>query len=337
MTRHVGRHRKPSTVRTTALRTAAAGIVIAAPTLALTGTANAASDATWDRVAQCESGGDWSINTGNGYEGGLQFSPSTWRAYGGEQYAAHAYNASREQQIAIAERVLQGQGWGAWTCAGMVGASGGVDLRDVSSPAPKAAAPKGAAIGQITSVHTGYTSVHVLGWAEDASNTSSHNKVQLLVDGKVAWTGHPANATATHGSHGFNVNLTNLKPGKHTVSLTSYGAVTKKNLSPKSFSVTGYPVVKLLKLPSSVKAGSHITVTGQLTVGGKPVVNNAVDIFAIQHGSLTWHRATIVRTGKDGMFRATIKVPAGKMTYEARWGAPGISLDSNNVSITGTK
>ncbi|WP_203567758.1 transglycosylase family protein [Aestuariimicrobium ganziense] len=70
-----------------------------------------ASGSVWDRLAQCESGGNWAINTGNGYYGGLQFSLSTWRAYGGQ---GMPHQNSREQQIAIAERVLAGQGWGAW-------------------------------------------------------------------------------------------------------------------------------------------------------------------------------------------------------------------------------
>jgi hypothetical protein len=72
----------------------------------------------WDAVAECESGGNWSTNTGNGYYGGLQFSPSTWDAYGGDAYAARADLASREQQIAVAERVLAAQGRGAWPVCG---------------------------------------------------------------------------------------------------------------------------------------------------------------------------------------------------------------------------
>ena len=69
---------------------------------------------TWDRLAQCESGGNWSINTGNGYSGGLQFHPQTWAGHGGTQYAPSAHLATREQQIAIAEKVRASQGWGAW-------------------------------------------------------------------------------------------------------------------------------------------------------------------------------------------------------------------------------
>ena len=133
MTRYLGRHRKPSIVKTVAVRTAAAGIVIGVPAVAFAAPAAAAPDSTWDSVAQCESSGNWSINTGNGYYGGLQFSQSTWEAFGGTQYAPRADLATKDQQIAIAEKTLAGQGWGAWACASMVGASGSPQQRDVSS------------------------------------------------------------------------------------------------------------------------------------------------------------------------------------------------------------
>ncbi|WP_411734291.1 transglycosylase family protein [Paeniglutamicibacter sp.] len=85
--------------------------------------ASAASTSTWDALAQCESGGNWSINTGNGYKGGLQFSGSTWSAFGG---SGSADNASKSEQIRIAERVKAAQGWGAWpACSAELGLSGG--------------------------------------------------------------------------------------------------------------------------------------------------------------------------------------------------------------------
>lgn len=85
--------------------------------------ANAASTGTWDALAKCESGGNWSINTGNGYKGGLQFSSSTWKAYGGK---GSANNASKSEQIRVAEKVKAGQGWGAWpACSAKLGLSGG--------------------------------------------------------------------------------------------------------------------------------------------------------------------------------------------------------------------
>jgi nucleoid-associated protein YgaU len=107
-------------------RAAASGLALAALTAAGVGMsaapANAASTSTWDSIAQCESSGNWHINTGNGYYGGLQFSASTWRAYGGSGSAA---DASKSEQIRIAEKVLASQGWGAWpACSAKLGLSG---------------------------------------------------------------------------------------------------------------------------------------------------------------------------------------------------------------------
>ena len=77
---------------------------------------------TWDRLAQCESGGNWAINTGNGFSGGLQFTDQTWAGFGGQEYAPQAYMATREQQIAVAEKVQASQGWGAWpACTASLG------------------------------------------------------------------------------------------------------------------------------------------------------------------------------------------------------------------------
>jgi nucleoid-associated protein YgaU len=76
----------------------------------------------WDRLAQCESNGNWSTNTGNGFYGGLQFHPGTWAAHGGHAYAPNAHLATRGQQIAVAERVLAAQGWDAWpACSARLG------------------------------------------------------------------------------------------------------------------------------------------------------------------------------------------------------------------------
>ncbi|MEU1518870.1 transglycosylase family protein [Streptomyces sp. NPDC005811] len=113
-----------------------AGAALLAPLglLAATGNAAAADSGVWDRIAQCESGGNWHINTGNGYYGGLQFSASTWRAYGGSAYAATADGASREQQIAVATKVQKSQGWGAWpVCSARAGATGGAPSTSGSS------------------------------------------------------------------------------------------------------------------------------------------------------------------------------------------------------------
>ncbi|MFF2811518.1 transglycosylase family protein [Streptomyces sp. NPDC058000] len=112
-----GKHRRSSKAVRVATLAGVAGAAVAVPLLGAT-SASAASVATWDKVAQCESGGNWSINTGNGYYGGLQFSNSSWAAAGGTQYAARADLATKSQQIAVAEKLLALQGPGAWTCAG---------------------------------------------------------------------------------------------------------------------------------------------------------------------------------------------------------------------------
>ena len=113
MTRYHGRHRKPTTSGRTVAKVAITGMIVGAPLTVLAAPASAANN--WDAVAQCESGGNWGINTGNGFSGGLQFTPQTWAGYGGQ---GSAQNASREQQIQVAERVLAGQGKGAWPVCG---------------------------------------------------------------------------------------------------------------------------------------------------------------------------------------------------------------------------
>jgi len=119
---------KARTARSTRTTAVLAGAALLAPLglLAATGNAAAADSGVWDRIAKCESGGNWHINTGNGYYGGLQFSAGTWRAYGGTAYASTADKASKGAQIAIATKVQRAQGWGAWpTCSARAGAYGG--------------------------------------------------------------------------------------------------------------------------------------------------------------------------------------------------------------------
>jgi nucleoid-associated protein YgaU len=134
-----GIHRKPSNaVRRTIARVVLTGVAVGAP-LAVA-PAFASADPNWDAIAQCESGGNWSINTGNGYYGGLQFSLSTWRANGGSGNPA---DASRAEQIRVANNVLASQGIGAWpVCGKKAGASGGGGAAAPAAKAPaKAKAP----------------------------------------------------------------------------------------------------------------------------------------------------------------------------------------------------
>ncbi|HWC82524.1 MAG TPA: transglycosylase family protein [Pseudonocardiaceae bacterium] len=93
----------------------------ATPKIVREGTKALPSDAVWDEIAQCESGGDWSINTGNGYYGGLQFNQPTWQSNGGTAYAPRADLATKAQQIAIADKVRAARGLEPWQCAGELG------------------------------------------------------------------------------------------------------------------------------------------------------------------------------------------------------------------------
>jgi hypothetical protein len=108
------------------LRNRITGVAIAGSATLVTGVAlSAPANATgsvWDAVAACESGGNWAINTGNGYYGGLQFSSSTWKSSGGTSFAARADQATRAEQILTAQHVLASQGPGAWpTCGARAG------------------------------------------------------------------------------------------------------------------------------------------------------------------------------------------------------------------------
>ncbi|MCT9009854.1 LysM peptidoglycan-binding domain-containing protein [Streptomyces rhizosphaerihabitans] len=136
--------RTANRTRTTAVL---AGAALLAPLglLAATGDAAAADSGVWDRIAQCESGGNWHINTGNGYYGGLQFSAGTWRAYGGTAYAPTADQASRSAQIAVASKVQSAQGWGAWpTCSARAGAYGNAPASSGAGSAAGTATTKSA-------------------------------------------------------------------------------------------------------------------------------------------------------------------------------------------------
>ncbi|MGV0402578.1 resuscitation-promoting factor Rpf1 domain-containing protein [Corynebacterium uberis] len=142
----MGRHAAKTT--SIAAKIALGSVAVGTASALLAPTASAASDADWDALAQCESGGNWAINTGNGYHGGLQFSPATWNANGGQEFAPYAYQASREQQIVVAERVLASQGWGAWpACSSQLGLNSAPTQRTApaSSPARTESAPAAAA------------------------------------------------------------------------------------------------------------------------------------------------------------------------------------------------
>ena len=140
----MGRHSAKN--KSIATKFAASTVAVGAAAAIMAPNAAAAPDSDWDRLAQCESGGNWAINTGNGYHGGLQFNAQTWQAYGGGEFAPTANLATREQQIAVAEKILASQGWGAWpACSASLGLNSAATPRNLDAapaPAPQPAAPE---------------------------------------------------------------------------------------------------------------------------------------------------------------------------------------------------
>ncbi|WP_431681004.1 transglycosylase family protein [Kitasatospora sp. KL5] len=184
--------------RIPALALVATGLIACVTPVLATGEASAASVATWDKVADCESSGNWAINTGNGYYGGLQFSRSTWLSYGGGQYAAYPHQATKQQQILIGEKVLAGQGQGAWPTCGPKAGLGSDHTDPYPSTTPPPAAAPAPSLGDTGSVvaedGTQYT------FTRDAAN--GHLQVTYLPKGGNWATADLTNQVGTPASAG---------------------------------------------------------------------------------------------------------------------------------------
>ncbi|MFE8974523.1 transglycosylase family protein [Streptomyces cyaneofuscatus] len=183
-----GRHRRyqPSRINRASLTVTAGGAGLALPLITAT-SAGAASEEVWEKVAACESSGNWAINTGNGYYGGLQFSGPTWAAFGGTRYAPRADLATRDQQIDIAERVLDGQGPGAWpACSVKAGLTRGGDAPDTTPQSAgtrpvQAAAPQSAPPRKPRTTPAAATPTHVPG-KRDAYTVASGDSLSGIAD-----------------------------------------------------------------------------------------------------------------------------------------------------------
>lgn len=183
-----GRHRRyqPSRINRASLTVTAGGAGIALP-LITAASAGAASGEVWEKVAACESSGNWAVNTGNGYYGGLQFSGPTWAAFGGTQYAPRADLATRDQQIDIAERVLDGQGPGAWpACSVKAGLTRGGDAPDTTPQSAgtrpvQAAAPQSAPPRKPRTTPAAATPTHVPG-KRDAYTVATGDSLSGIAD-----------------------------------------------------------------------------------------------------------------------------------------------------------
>jgi hypothetical protein len=219
-------HRRVVTAVATRLGVGATVLGIAAAAVLAVPSAQAAGD-VWDRVAACESGGNWHINTGNGYYGGVQFSASTWTGYHGQVYASRADLATRAEQIEVARRVLAAQGPGAWpVCsirAGLTRSNGGA----TSAPLPKLTVNL-AAHNPWHALHVvaGKGSVHVYGWTFDPDARSTAMTYTARHDGWWYSRWHTRHVTPNlnaifhlTGTHGYSFTMP-LPAGRRSVCLT---------------------------------------------------------------------------------------------------------------------
>jgi hypothetical protein len=197
-----------------------AAAVVAAPSAQAAGS-------VWDRVAACESGGNWHINTGNGYYGGVQFSGSTWSGYNGQVFASRADLASRAEQIEVARRVLARQGPGAWpVCsirAGLTRSNGGATTAPLGKVVVNLAAHNP---WHALHVVPGKGSVHVYGWTFDPDQRSTATTYSARHDGWYFARWHTRHVTPQlnakyhlRNTHGYSWTM-RLPAGRHNVCLT---------------------------------------------------------------------------------------------------------------------
>jgi resuscitation-promoting factor RpfA len=184
----------------------------------------------WGRIAECESNGRWHIDTGNGYHGGLQFAPSTWRAYGGGQYAPRADLATRSEQIAVGERVARSQGLSAWPNCGRLGVNGtasssshGAGRSSSSDDGTRQAAPERRSAGSSGSRSSGSAKGSAAGSSSRGDGGATHSKNLAGAETYVVKSGDCISAIAERAdvSGGwpalYELNREVLDRGPHTV------------------------------------------------------------------------------------------------------------------------
>ncbi|MFF4503174.1 transglycosylase family protein [Streptomyces sp. NPDC001401] len=240
-----GRHRRyqPNRINRASLTVTVGGAGMAIPLIG-TGTAHAADVSTWNKVAACESTNNWSINTGNGFYGGLQFTQSTWEAYGGGKYARRADLATKDQQIAVAEKVLEGQGPRAWpVCSQKAGLARGGGTPDVH---PAATTRKTSAKTSVEDVRPQSTPQSRAGTAEMYTVVRGDSLSQIAETEHVpgGWQRLYAGNRRTIGTDpdlilpGQRLNLRAKAPTTHTSGTGDTSAKASKSATEKASSAT---------------------------------------------------------------------------------------------------
>ncbi|QNT94826.1 LysM peptidoglycan-binding domain-containing protein [Streptomyces griseofuscus] len=211
-----GRHRRPRQAPALLVAAGVTGSAIAIPLLGAA-SAHAADGTTWDKVANCESGGAWSADPGNGYYGGLQISQDDWVAYGGTQYASSADQASRSQQIAVAEKILKDKGTSPWaTCALLSGLTSNSGSVNVDPGTGDHSGDQGGATTDPSGLPDPSTPAGTQGGDQDGTGTGSDAGT-----GTGSGTGSGKDSTGpssspTHGSGKQTGKHASPNPGKHT-------------------------------------------------------------------------------------------------------------------------
>ncbi|WP_018566935.1 transglycosylase family protein [Streptomyces sp. PsTaAH-124] len=251
-----GRHRRPRQAPALLVAAGVTGSAIAIPLVAASG-ASAADGTTWDKVAQCETGGSWSADNGHGYYGGLMLTQDDWEAYGGLSYAASADQASRSQQIAVAEKILADKGPGAWhTCgllAGLTKSSGTADVdtgvggdssasgADGSTSSDKdGKGDKGDKGSKGDKDDKGSTSSGTSGSTGKGGDSGGSDASGKPRTGEGGLSDSPQDADNSSGSSGSSPDTTQT-PGSSHGTDASHGATTGPSGGPSSPATTGGP------------------------------------------------------------------------------------------------
>lgn len=271
-----GRHRRPRQAPALLVAAGVTGSAIAIPLLGAA-SANAADGTTWDKVAECESGGSWSADSGNGYYGGLQISQDDWDKYGGGQYADSADQASRSQQIAVAEEILADRGTTPWaTCAllsGLTSNSGSLDV-DPGVGGSAGAGDSGDSSGSVD--NSGSSGLPDSPSSSDSASPSPSGSGADAGSGSGSAPGSDSPAgTATTPTPGPDKDAT-TDPGADTGSTGTEGPKSDKSASPDTGSPQGSDSDPTVGPSvgnsdnSQQNAGSWSLVdTGALTSGGR--------------------------------------------------------------------